>query len=368
MKQKLITWALSLFCAFQISAQNSETITDDNDLFAPFRTVYRHIEEVDFSEPKIQRQGSALKHHVYQRHDLMSGSSYNDMINGKKHVGPLYKSGVSASSSDYSTVRIGGGKKGKSVSKMNMESKRRQVDRQAAFTVQKRLAMEEARRRAEDKERMDKALDDQRAAIATANANARMQPITNARIARDRYNAGEGLQNAREASRNNANARIRGYVKPRRIMHHTNTSAIDALHKQHTKRNVDNNTALQNKNNPSPRSNHSRSYATLKQPKPYVYRKVPKNGKYEFTGRMTQTSIYIEPDPRFGVPDKYSAPKTIASNGGFRLSPNAVVNTGQLIGNGGLTMREIPPRPKANMSHDEEMDEKLREFFPECYK
>lgn len=123
---------------------------------------------------------------------------------------------------------------------------------------------------------MEKALDDQRAAIATAKANARMQPITNARIARDRYNAGEGLQNAREASRNNANARIRGYVKPRRIMHHTNTSATDALHKQHTKRNDNNNTALQN--NSSPRPNHSRSYATLKQPRPYVYRKVRKMG------------------------------------------------------------------------------------------
>lgn len=368
MKKELTTLALSLFCAFQISAQNSETGVDDNDLFAPFRTVYRHVEQVDFSVPKIQRQGSILKHHIYQRHDLMNDNSYNDIINRKNYVGPLYTSGVSSSSSDYSTVRIGSGKKGKSVSEMNMESKRRQVDRQVAFAAQKRLAMEEARRRAEEKKRMEKALDDQRAAIATAKANARMQPITNARIARDRYNAGEGLQNAREASRNNANARIRGYVKPRRIMHHTNTSVADALHKQPTKRNDNNNTVLQNKNNPSPHANHSRSYATLKQPKPYVYRKVPKNGKYKFTGRMTQTSIYIEPDPRFGVPDKYSAPKTITSNGGFRLSPNAVVNTGQLIDNGGLTMREIPPRPKANMSHDEEMDEKLREFFPECYK
>lgn len=373
MKKELTILVLSLFCKFQVSAQNTEMVTDDKDLFAPFRTVYRHIEHVGFSTPpRSQRQGSMLKHHIYQRRDLMNDTYYKEiykeMKEGKSYDGFLYNSGISISSSDYSSVRIGGSKKGKSVSDMNMESKRRQVNKQVAFAVQKRLAMEEARRKDEEKKRIEKALDDQRAAMATEEANARMQSVTNSRIALDRYNAGEGLQNAREASRNNAVARIRGYVKPRRIMHQTNISVTNALHKRHTKRNDESGTALQKKNNSLSRSNYFRSYATLKQPKPYVYRKIPKNGKYEFTGRMNITSIYIEPDSRFGVPDKYSAPKTIASNKGFRLSPNAVVNTGQLINTGVLTMKEIPPRPKSNMPHDKDMDEKLREFFPEYYK
>lgn len=365
MKQIIIVLALSFICTNQISAQNKEMVVDNNDLFAPFRTVYRHVEDVDFSTSGSSRQGErSIKQHVYQRSNWMNDNYYKELT-GKKTSGSSRK-GISFSSNDYSTVRVGSSTKGKSFSDRNMEARRRYVDRQAAFARKRRLEQEEARRRAEEKRRREKMLDDQRVDQATDKANARMQRVTDARIARDRYNAGEGLQNAIEASRSSANSRMRGAVKPRRVMHQPKTSATGALHKQHAKRNEY--TPAPTQPNSSLHPKLARSNVVLKQPKPYVYRKVQENGKYEFTGRMTKTSIYIEPDPRFGVSDKYSAPKTVASNEGFRLSPNAVVTTGQLMDCDALNMKKLTSRRMMSMAEMKEREAMFREFFPHDYR
>ncbi|MDE5635784.1 MAG: hypothetical protein K2I52_05710, partial [Muribaculaceae bacterium] len=114
---------------------------------------------------------------------------------------------------------------------------------------------------------------------------------------------------------------------------------------------------------------------SLIKPQPAVVRVLPNNqGEYEFTGRMTKTSIYIKRDSRFGTPDSYTAPKTVASNQGFRLSPNATVTTGRPVRIKDLEQREIPPRyPKVNGMSPEEREEMRRimmykEFFPEAYE
>ena len=128
MKQILIALALSLLCTIQISAQNKETVVDNNDLFAPFRTVYRQVEDMDFSTSRSLHQGGiTIKQHVYQRSDWMNDNYYKDLT-GKNTSGSSRK-GISSSLNDYSTVRVGSGIKGKSVSDRNMEARRRYVDR-----------------------------------------------------------------------------------------------------------------------------------------------------------------------------------------------------------------------------------------------
>lgn len=341
--------------------QKWEGVVSNDDYFAPFRTVYRDVESIDFSTPRYQRKGSMTKHHVYQKHDMMNGVYYG----GSFKVAGKYRTGVSVSSNDYSTVRRSSGSSGGTIHDRNQASKKRQLDRNAEFQRHKQEMIEEARQREEERKRREKEEDDMRAAIATAQANAQMQPITNARIAKDRYNATEGLNQARSASRTRAYSQMRGYRKPNRRMNEHGTSAADALKKSHSKRRVapDN---MQSSLHPKLLQNP----VMLKKPKPYIYRKVPVNNKYEFTGHMTKTSIFIEPDTRFGVSDKYTAPKTVSANQGFRLSPDAVVTTGQPIKSEDFNVAYIPERPKSSIKtkRDKEFDEMMEEFFPELYK
>lgn len=361
MKTMLTFAILTIASGFTLFSQQREEVVSNDDLFAPFRTVYRNVESMDFSTPNGKRSGSALKHHVYQKHDMMNGVYYSGQLEqyGKN------THGVTIRSNDYTTVRRGSSRTGGSTHDRNRSSKKRQNDRHAQFMANKRAAMAEAKLREEERRRREKEEDDRRASIATQKANEGMQVVTDARIANDRYNAGQGLQNARVASKSRAYSQMRGYVRPRQAANGRGSRAVDALTKTHD-----------NRVNYSPRMKSAlhpkllQNPMTLRKPKLYVYRKVAQNNKYEFTGRMTKTSIYIEKDPRFGVSDRYDAPKPIASNQGFRLSPDAVVTTGQLINNDELRARYIPERPKnaPQRRHVYDWDEMMKEFFPENYK
>lgn len=356
MKTILTFVTLVITSCFSLFAQQQEDVVNNDDLFAPFRTVYRNVESVDFSTPRSQRQGSALKHHIYGKHDMMNGVYYG----GQFELSGKYKSGVSVRSDDHITVRRGSVASGRSVSDRNQDSKKRQLDRRSRFMRNKQAAMEEARLREEERKRRDKEEDDKRAAIATQKANERMQPVTDARIDRDRYNAGQGLQNAREASRQRSYSNMRGYVKPQRHMPGNSSGVTDALsktHKMHVTPTLDTHSTLHPRLLQRP--------LALKKPKPYVYRKVSQNNKYEFTGRMTKTAIYIDKDTRFGVSDRYDSPGPVAGNHGFRLSPDAVVTTGQLIDNGELKARYIPERPKkiSQRRHDYDWDKMMDELL-----
>ncbi len=94
-----------------LAAQNIEEVVDEDDMFAPFRTIYRNIETINFRVPADQQTGSVLKQHVARKHDMMNGKYYGGQL---VHVGKSYSDNINASrssggisiSSDNSTVRF----------------------------------------------------------------------------------------------------------------------------------------------------------------------------------------------------------------------------------------------------------------------
>ena len=363
--------------ALTMSAQHVEEVADDGDLFAPFRTIYKDVEDINFKIPADEQVGSILKHHVARKNDMMNGNYYGGQLvpAGKTYsqtVTATRRSGGVSISTDNSTVRTSSGRRGTTVSERNMASRKAQVDRQVAFMqarreAQRQAARESARREYERKLR-EQALDNQRAAQAEAQANARLQGATNARIAQDYQNATVGTSRARATSKSTANSMMRGPRAHVAVQPHRPTGAMAA---QQLREGL---AARQRKARVLYRAPQSQAANTLTKAQPTVVRAKPnKQGEYEFTGRMTKTSIHIKPDSRFGTPDPYSAPKTIAKNEGFRLDPHAIVTTGQPIRVKDLEAKEIPQRKlKIKQMSPEEREEQQRqlmyeEFFPEYY-
>lgn len=132
--KKTILILFATATALSMAAQITEETVDDNDMFAPFRTVYRNVEHVDFSIPAEDQVGTILKHHVARRHDMMNGKYYDAQLvpTGRRYtdvVTTTRRSGGISISSDNSTVRTGTRHRGMSVSDRNMSSRRAQVNR-----------------------------------------------------------------------------------------------------------------------------------------------------------------------------------------------------------------------------------------------
>ncbi len=375
MKKKILI-LFATATALSMSAQITEEVVDDNDLFAPFRTVYRNVEHIDFSIPAERRAGTILKHHVASKHDMMNDRYYDALLvpTGRKYIDVVTttrRNGGISISSDNSTVRTGTRHRGMSTSDRNMSSRRAQVNRQAAFAAARREAMREARREAARREYerkvRERAIDNRRAEQAQAQAHARLQGITDARIARDYHNATIGAAQARETSQSTANSLMRGPRIMARTKPRPRTGAMTA---EQLRQGI---AARRRKPRVLYRAPKAQSVNSLTRPQPAVVRVKPgKNGEYVFTGRMTRTSIHIKPDPRFGTPDPHSAPRTIAKNEGFRLSPHAVVTTGKPVSIVEYKQKEIPPRkPEIKGMTPEEREEMHRimyeEFFPDTY-
>lgn len=377
MKNSLLAILLAT-TTMTLSAQYTEEVVDDDDLFAPFRTVYKNVEDIDFSVPADRQVGSVLKHHVARKHDMMNGNYYGGQL---VHAGKTYSETVTATqrsggislSTDNSTVRTGSGRRGSSVSERNMASRKAQVDRHVAFmqarAEARRQAAREAARREYERKLREQAIDNQRAVQVEAQTNARLQGTTNARIERDYHNATVGTSQARATSQSTANSMMRG---PHTVVSQQPKRQTGAMSAQQLRDGI---AARQRKPRVLYRAPQSQTPNSLTKPQPVIVRATPnKQGEYEFTGRMTKTTIHIKPDPRFGTPNPYSAPKTVAKNEGFRLSPHATVTTGQPIRIKDLEMREIPPRtPRIKNMTQEEREEMLRimmyeEFFPEYNK
>ncbi|MDE5636332.1 MAG: hypothetical protein K2I52_08520, partial [Muribaculaceae bacterium] len=216
---KVILTLMLAAITLSLAAQNTEEVVAEDDMFAPFRTIYRNIESVDFHASADRQTGSILKHHVARKHDMMNGKYYGGQL---VHIGKIYRDNVNATrnsggvtvSSDNSTVRTSTGRQGLTVSERNVASRRAQVDRQAAFAAARQEAIREARRvaarREYERKLREQAIDNQRAAQVEAQANARLQSITNARIARDYQNATVGTVKARETSKATANSLMQG--------------------------------------------------------------------------------------------------------------------------------------------------------------
>lgn len=226
-------------------------------------------------------------------------------------------------------------------------------------------ARREAARREYERKVREQAIDNRRAEQAQAQAHARLQDVTNARMARDYHNATVGTAQARETSQSTANSLMRGPRIMARAKPRPRTGAMTA---EQLRQGI---AARQRKPRVLYRAPKAQSVNSLTRPQPAVVRAKPdKNGEYIFTGRMTRTSIHIKQGPRFGTPDPHSAPRTVAGNEGFRLSPHAVVTTGKPISIKEYKQKEIPPRKSEIKGMTPEERKKMHrimyeEFFPD---
>lgn len=354
MKTKLQIAALCAIILHSVtSAQTDykEDVVDSDDLFAPFRTVYRG-QSVEFvNNDDHTQEGSALLHRQKMVHQAMNGGLQPYRL---QKIG---KMGIVTSTQDVSTIRTAS-PKGRSISQRNHESKVRQINRQAAFAEKRRqerlAAAERAAAIKAEKERREREADNRRVAHTEAQTNARLQGRTDANIRRDYYNAGEGRIQARQTAVNNANAAMRGplsvSVGPAKV------SGAD--YAANLRRNRQRDRSL------TPRKQ------SLQAP---IIRYVAENNGYTFTGRATKTAIFIKKDPRFGSPKSPVAPKTLKSNHGFVLSPNAVITTGRnkeyedphIF----VNPRQIPPPVtalnKKGLTDEEMWQLKLKELLPD---
>lgn len=316
-----------------------EEVTDDSDLFAPFRTVYRSadVEFVDHTDPA--QVGSILLHQRKMVHSAM-----NEGMRPHPLVKVGVRTGVSASD-DASTVRAGGRSSGADIMKRNSDSKKRQVARQAQFAARQRAARIDAARKAAARQRARRIADNNRAAAVTAATNAALQGATDARISRDCYNAGPGRELARRNVTSAATAQMLG---PQPVQPAT-APKISGAARAHALRDGRSRSRIRNEV-PRDKADGSKKIPFEKKNpieplKPII--RPPRNpkGEYAFTGRATESQIFIKPDSMIAAVTSYNAPRTIHSNQGFRLSPNAVVTTGipQHSESFVNTGRKIPP-------------------------
>ncbi len=354
MKRQILTAGLMLTGLLAL-AQVDEVVSDD-DLFAPFRTVYRGsgVEFVDYDDP--DQVGSILLHQRKMVHQAMNNGLIGDDIELAGKV-----TGVTVTR-DGLTVRSGRSS-GKSISDRNRESRRRQIDRQAEFAERRREEQRRAARIAAARKaariRAERIADNRRAAAAEAAAHNRLQGRTNANIAKDYYNAGEGTRVARQNAISAANAEMRGpqYVAPSTPPKASGASRAAAM--RHAQK-------------------QQRLRARLTKPRRIMMQPVVRyprnsNGEDVFTGRATRTSIHIKPDPKIASQVKYNAPRTVSANAGFMLSPNAVVTTGRDSHLDDLrykTRRKIPAPVtsiyRKDLTPDEEWELKMEELLPDA--
>ncbi len=351
MKRQILTAGLMLTGLLAL-AQVEEVVSDD-DLFAPFRTVYRGsgVEFVDYDDP--DQVGSILLHQRKMVHQAMN----DGLIEYDIEEVP----GVTVTRDDL-TVRSGRSS-GESISDRNRESRRRQIDRQAEFAERRREEQRRAARIAAARKaariRAERIADNRRAAAAEAAAHNRLQGRTNANIAKDYYNAGEGTRLARQNAISAASAEMRGpqYVAPSTPPKASGASRAAAMRQA---------------------QKQQRLRARLTKPRRIMMQPVARyprnsNGEYVFTGRATRTSIHIKPDPKIASQVKYNAPRTVSANAGFMLSPNAVVTTGRDSHSDDFkykTRRKIPAPVtsiyRKDLTPDEEWELKMEELLPDA--
>lgn len=346
----------------QIGYDGPDDVVDGEDPYAPFRTVYRSVETVDFNAPQ---QGSI---YVFQR--KLAHSMMSDPMPKAIKIEQV-KSGVSASR-DNSTVRVSSGKKsGGSVSDRNWASRKSSVDRQVAFMQQRQEELRQAHRlaaiREAERKRREKEAEDRKVAQRTAQVDAQLTGQMNQRIQKDYQNATVGRQQALSTSVQTANAQMQGpkVVQPAPMPKKDGKSmSAEMLAEGYRRRQRKARRIMYPTASPAP----------IKTPKPTVVRAVPdKNDEYVFTGRMTKTSIHIKKDDRFGNPSPTSAPRTLKTGkyDGFRLSPNAVVTTGQPIHLPGLEQKVLKSRPAVEyvpLTPEQEHALKMEELLPPVHE
>lgn len=358
-----IAFAVYIPAMAQLGYKDDEVV-DNGDLYAPFRTVYRHVEKVDFTDDNQELTAPSLHHK--NTHAIWNSGYPNDNYIRYKKVVPdakrLNASGGLRISNDNSTVRTSSGRtSGGSIHSRNMASSKRQVDRQVAFAQQRRAANMKAARNAAQRElakkRAAQIAENGQVAAVTAATNARLQGATNVRIAKDYYNAGQGTAIARNTAKSTADALMQGPQFLQRNAKVASKKSGSAMAK-----NMRQNQAKNRMRHQVPHTVYTNT--NLYQPR--VVRVKPNaDGKYALTGRATKTQIFIKKDSRFGTPTKVNGPRTVQANKGFVLSPTAVVTTGR---NPKVILPfKFAPRPvtaiRKQLSHKEEMALKIKEFL-----
>lgn len=350
MKRKNLVCFLILLCSVTVPTVKADYfgLLDDNITF----NKDSHVEKVNMDDE--YQEGTIILHAVKNKKNIMNGRWFpTDLEKSGKRV--YISRGVNVSV-DVSTVRTGSNR-GKSISDLNSNSRKAQIERQAAFAAarqerQRRAAQAAAKRRAEEQRR-----DNERAARTEVTTHARLQGRTNANIAKDYYNAGVGSRQARQTARETANALK---VGPQRIERHQPKMSGKAY------------AASIKKQSQRDRTRREQNTAMRKPVRPVQRISQDANGNYVFTGRATKTSIHVKPDPKIASYGRdYNAPSSIKRNQGFRLSPNAVVTTGQPISIPELSyaaQRKIPePYTRLvktkELTHEELMEMKIKEFL-----
>lgn len=349
---------LSIFGVFLIlsifssSGQDfTEILKNKENVFGAFRTDYETVEEVDYKSEKTT--GSAINMHLLLKHDMMNPDA-TGRVESRKITPNSVRGGITTSN-DNSTVRTSTSapKKSGNITQQNRNSKQAQIDRQAAFNEKRREQARLAAQKAAQKKAEEIRRENERVAMATAAANARLQPRTDANINQDIYNAGQGRTQAKQTARAAVESRKAGPQKIERQQVKTSGQTYSSSLKQSAQR------------------DRTRKPRPLKRGEIKPARRMApnSNGTYTLPARATKTSIHIKADPKIGNAKtaKY-APRTIRGNKGFVLDPNAVVTTGKPLPRvKNATRREIPePVTRINvkpLTHEEEMDLKIKEFL-----
>lgn len=321
------------------SAQSGAGFGIDDLDYSAFHTQYKYEVECKSNE-RGGRQGNIIC--VYK--DI----KHNTMNNGLQPYSITRHSGGVSMGVDNSTVRTPSSRNRQQQIRKQVRDRerrdffeRRQAERMAAAReAAQRRRIEQARRIEED---------NRRATAAYMAKNAQLQGLTNQRLASDQWHANEGRAATRQVARQQIGA-PHGMRISQRQQATAMTGASRARMLQANRQRIQ-------QRDPEPKIYRPRPPKAVRQrPNPY-------NGKYVFTGRATKSSIFIERDPRLPIVGSSRGPSMTGGGSQFRLSPHAVVTTGQPVRSPSFDMPGKIPPPVTRITKPMTRDEILAEML-----